>query len=169
MFKSKDIQLLVHLAFQLKAVVIRVNKMFNKITLTYFSFSTGFPVLISRVTDTNAHLLHIGDAILKINNEDISDLTHDQVINKLHGAPGEQVNITVKYMNDMATYLHLTSSKLKSAESMTRNSMTIPRTSSTKHRQDLHRLSAEYPSECHTKRQLSMTSIDQEKVRTIRY
>ena len=134
----------------------------TKKTLSYFSILTGFPVLISRVTDTIAHLLHIGDAILRINNEDISDLTHDEVITKLRDTPGDQINLTVKYMNDMVTYLNLTSPKVKSTM---QNNSTVSRTSSTKNR---NHLSAEYLSECHIdikQQSLSLTSIDQEQVK----
>jgi hypothetical protein len=133
-------------------------------------FLSGFPIIISRLLDTNAHLLHIGDAILNINNEDISDLTHDQVINKLRDTSGDQVNLTVKYMNNIATYLHLTEPKFRSSVPIVQSSLTLRRRCLTKDRQDQKRRSAEYPSEYHnhTKQQRwSLIGSDQQKVRKL--
>ncbi|UJR38012.1 hypothetical protein I4U23_030694 [Adineta vaga] len=115
---------------------------------------TGFPVLISRVVYTNAHLLHVGDAILSINNEDISNLTHDEVITKLRNISTDQVNLTVKYMNHMAPYLHSTSSTIRSAFSsvpqfIPPTSYTLPTSASVRMRRQKNRLSAEYPSRYH--------------------
>ncbi len=123
---------------------------------------TGFPVLISRVLDINTHLLHIGDAILAINDEDISNLTHDQVITKLRDISGDQVHLTIQYMNNMATYLHLTSPKLQPSISITSNSMILPRKSYQ------NRWSAEYPFESRRnikQKHLSLTMTDQQQVR----
>ncbi|CAF0922202.1 unnamed protein product [Rotaria sp. Silwood1] len=114
---------------------------------------TGFPVLISRVVYTNAHLLHVGDAILSINNENISTLTHDEVITKLRDASGDQVNLTVQYMNDMAPYLHSTTgtarSSLSSVIPTVQTSFTLPTPSSVRIRRQQNRMSAEYPSRYH--------------------
>ncbi|CAF3017854.1 unnamed protein product [Rotaria sp. Silwood2] len=114
---------------------------------------TGFPVLISRVVYTNAHLLHVGDAILSINNENISTLTHDEVITKLRDTSGDQVNLTVQYMNDMAPYLHSTTSTARSSLSSiiptVQTSFTLPTSSSVRLRRQQNRMSAEYPSRYH--------------------
>ncbi|CAF0991416.1 unnamed protein product [Adineta ricciae] len=106
---------------------------------------TGFPILISRVLDGSADLLNIGDAILSINDEDITNSTHDQVINQLHDTPGGQVTLTVKYMKEMATYLHLTTEK--SRPSVLHSSLTLPRRYLIRDTQEQKRLSAEYPLE----------------------
>jgi hypothetical protein len=140
--------------------------------LFYFSLS-GFPVLISRVVYTNAHLLHVGDAILSINNENISNLTHDQVINKLRDAPGDKVNLTVKYMNDMAPYLRSTTSTARSSiltvEPPMQTSFTLPTPSSARIRRQQNRMSAEYPSGYHRpgkqQQRLSLMLSDQQNVR----
>ncbi|CAF0872193.1 unnamed protein product [Rotaria sordida] len=110
---------------------------------------TGFPILISRVRDVNAHLLNIGDAILNINNEDISDLTHDQVITKLRNISNNQVNLTIKYMNNMAIYLFLTSSKSRTSKSIIQNGLKIRKLSSTKIKQDQKYRSKNYSSKYH--------------------
>lgn len=113
--------------------------------------------------------MHIGDAILKINNEDISDLTHDQVVTKLHDASGDQINLTIQHMNNMAIYLHLTIPKLRSSVAITQNSLTLPRTSA-KIRRDQNRMSAEYPSECRSyvkQNRLSLRMADQQEVKNI--
>ncbi|CAF3088825.1 unnamed protein product [Rotaria socialis] len=114
---------------------------------------TGFPVLISRVVYTNAHLLHVGDAILSINNENISTLTHDEVIQKLRDTSGDQVNLIVKYMNDMAPYLSSASATARSSFSslmpMTQTSYTLPTSHSVRLRRQQNRMSAEYPSRYH--------------------
>ncbi|CAF4328231.1 unnamed protein product [Rotaria sp. Silwood2] len=125
---------------------------------------TGFPVLISRVSDVNALLLNIGDAILNINNEDISDLTHDQVITKLRNISDNQVNLTVKYMNNMATYLFLTSS---TSTASVQNCLKLRQLSSTKIRRNQKYTSKEHSSEYHdhTKQQcLQLTVSHQQKV-----
>ena len=90
-------------------------------------------------------LLNIGDAILSINDEDITTSTHDQVINQLHDTPGGQVTLTVKYMKEMATYLHLTTEK--SRPSVSHSSLTLPRRYLIRESQEQKRLSAEYPLE----------------------
>ncbi|CAF4677704.1 unnamed protein product, partial [Rotaria socialis] len=124
----------------------------NSITRS-FGFSikggsdTGFPILISRVLDINAHLLNIGDAIFKINNEDISNLTHDQVISKLRDVRNNHVNLTIKYMNNMATYLRLTSQKFRPSVSILQNYLTIPNILSNRARRDQKVRSAIYPYE----------------------
>ncbi|CAF1256143.1 unnamed protein product [Adineta steineri] len=125
---------------------------------------TGFPILISRVLHNNTHLLNIGDAILNINNEDISNLTHDQVINRLHDASGDQVHLTVKYMNDMATYLHLTAEKHRSSSvQATSNDLTLPRRYLTNEIHDQKRMSAEYSSENTKDKRWSLLASDQQK------
>ncbi|CAF0910314.1 unnamed protein product [Rotaria sordida] len=114
---------------------------------------TGFPILISRVAYTNAHLLHVGDAILSINNENILNLTHDEVITKLRDVSGDQVNLTVQYMNDMAPYLHSTTTTARSSLSsiipIVQTSFTLPTSSSVRLRRQQNRMSAEYPSSYH--------------------
>jgi hypothetical protein len=155
--------------------VIRVNEENNKIIIVYIFFSlTGFPVLISRVVYTNAHLLHVGDAILSINNENISNLTHDEVINKLRAASGDQVNLTVQYMNNMAPYLRSTTSTARSSLStiippVQTTSFTLPTPSSVRIRRQQNRMSAEYPSGYHRpgkqQQRLSLMLSDQQKVR----
>jgi hypothetical protein len=140
----------------------------------FFFLLTGFPVLISRVVYTNAHLLHVGDAILSINNESISNLTHDQVINKLRDASGDQVNLTVQYMNNMAPYLRSTTSTARSSIStvmppLVHTSVTLPPPSSVRIRRQQNRMSAEYPSGYHRpgkqQQRLSLMLSDQQKVR----
>jgi len=132
-------------------------------------FRIGFPVLISRVIDTNSHLIQIGDAILNINNDDISDLTHDQVITKLRDVPGDKVNLTIQYMNDMATYLCITTPKLRSSlTTIKQNSLTLPRVSSANIRRNRNRLSAQYSSEYRSnikQQRLSLAITDQREVR----
>jgi hypothetical protein len=157
------------LVFGLKVEVILVNEIYTTKQKLLF-FLSGFPIFISRLLDTNAHLLHIGDAILNINNEDITDLTHDQVINKLRDASGDRVNLTVKYMNNIAAYLHLTEPKFRSSVPVVQSSLTIRRRCLTKNTQDQKRRSAEYPSEYqnHTKQQRwSLIGSDQQKVRKL--
>jgi len=125
------------------------------------------------VVYTNANLLHVGDAILSINNENISNLTHDQVINKLRDAPGNQVNLVVKYMNDMAPYLRSTTSTSRSSLStvipQVQTSFTLPTPSSVRIRRQQNRMSAEYPSGYHRpgkqQQRLSLMLSDQQKVR----
>lgn len=133
---------------------------------------TGFPVLISRVVYTNAHLLHVGDAILSINNENISNLTHDQVIKKLRDIPGEHVQMTVQYMNNMAPYLCSTTSTARSSLSvgvspLAQTSFTLPTPISSRIRRSQNRMSAEYPSGYHRpgkqQQRLSMMLSDQQK------
>jgi hypothetical protein len=122
---------------------------------------------------TNANLLHVGDAILSINNENISNLTHDQVINKLRDTPGNQVNLVVKYMNDMAPYLRSTTSTSRSSLStiipQVQTSFTLPTPSSVRIRRQQNRMSAEYPSGYHRpgkqQQRLSLMLSDQQKVR----
>ncbi|CAF2110438.1 unnamed protein product [Rotaria magnacalcarata] len=127
----------------------------NSITRS-FGFSikggsdTGFPILISRVLDINAHLLNIGDAIFNINNEDISNLTHNQVISKLRDARNNQVNLTIKYMNNMATYLRLTSHKFRPSISILQNYLTTPNILSNRMRRDQKARSAIYSYEHHS-------------------
>ncbi|CAF1427337.1 unnamed protein product [Adineta ricciae] len=117
--------------------------------------NTGFPVLISRVVYTNAHLLHVGDAILSINNEDISNLTHDEVITKLRTISNDQVDLTVKYMTNMAPYLQSTPSTIRSSlsssvvPSIPPTSFTLPTSASVRMRRQKNRLSAEYPCRYH--------------------
>ena len=137
---------------------------------------TGFPVLISRVVYANAHLLHVGDAILSINNEDISNLTHDQVMTTLRDISGDQVNLTVKYMNNMAPYLHSTSttarSSLLSVVPTVQTSFTLPTSSSVRMRRQQNRMSAEYPSRYHHRpgkqlQRLSLMLSDHQQVRML--
>ena len=121
--------------------------------LAFFYDSTGFPVLISRVVYTNADLLHVGDAILSINNENIAHLTHDQVITKLRDLTGDQVTLTIQYMDDMAPYLHSTTGTARSSTLSTISpapmSFTLPTSSSIRVRRQQNRMSAEYPSGYH--------------------
>lgn len=140
----------------------------------FFLFFTGFPVLISRVIYTNAHLLHVGDAILAINNETISNLTHDQVMDKLRDISGEQVHLTVQYMNEMAPYLRSTTSTARSSIStamptVVQTSFTLPTQSAGRIRRQQNRMSAEYPSGYHRpgkqQQRLSLMLSDQQKVR----
>lgn len=142
----------------------------------FFSFfvSTGFPILISRVIYSNAHLLHVGDAILAINNENISQLTHDQVIKKLRDTSGEQVHLIVQFMNEMAPYLRSTTSTVRSSIStgmpiVPQTSFTLPTPSSVRIRRQQNRMSAEYPSGYHRpgkqQQRLSLMLSDQQKVR----
>lgn len=134
---------------------------------------TGFPVLISRVVYNNAHLLHVGDAILAIDNETTSNLTHDQVIKKLRDVSGEQVHLIVQFMNDMAPYLHSTTSTARSSIStgmtVPQTSFTLPTPSSVRIRRQQNRMSAEYPSGYHRpgkqQQRLSLMLSDQQKVR----
>jgi hypothetical protein len=137
---------------------------------------TGFPVLISRVVYTNAHLLHVGDAILSINHEDISTFTHDQVITKLRNTSGDQLNLTVKYMNNMAPYLHSTSTTTRSSfssviPSTVQTSFTLPTSSSVRMRRQQNRMSAEYPSRYHRpgkqQQRLSLMLSDHQQVRIL--
>ena len=135
---------------------------------------TGFPVLISRVVYTNAHLLHVGDAILSINSEDTSNLSHDEVITRLRNISGDQVNITVKYMNDMAPYLRSSATTARSSLSSmlppAPTSYTLPTSSSVRMRRQQNRLSAEYPSRYHRpgkqQQRLSLMLSDQLQVST---
>ncbi|CAF5131254.1 unnamed protein product, partial [Rotaria magnacalcarata] len=130
-----------------------------------------FPVIISRVVYTNAHLLHVGDAILSINSENISTLTHDEVIQKLRDTSGDQVNLIVKYMNDMAPYLSSASATARSSFSslipMTQTSYTLPTSHSVRLRRQQNRMSAEYPSRYHRpgkqEQRLSLMLSDQRK------
>ncbi|UJR08251.1 hypothetical protein I4U23_012524 [Adineta vaga] len=113
-------------------------------------FDTGFPILISRVLDSSANSLNIGDTILSINNEDVSSLNHDQVINKLRDTPGNQITLTVKYMKEMATYLQLSTKKSRptSTSLVIHNSLTLPRKYLIQDKkQEQKRMSAEYPLE----------------------
>ena len=138
----------------------------------FFSL-TGFPVLISRVVYNNANLLHVGDAILSINNENVSNLTHDQVMTKLRDASDNEVHLTVKYMNNMAPYLHSTTSTARSSLSSliptVQTSFTLPTSSSVRIRRQQNRMSAEYPSGYHRpgkqQQRLSLMLSDQQKVR----
>jgi hypothetical protein len=137
----------------------------------------GFPVLISRVIYANSHLLHVGDVILCINNETISHLTHDQVMSKLLETGTEPVSLTVRYMNDMAPYLHSTTGTARSSLSSSMlpapapTSFTLPTSSSIRVRRKQNRMSAEYPSGYHRASQqprqqrLSLMLSNQEKVR----
>ncbi|CAF0754561.1 unnamed protein product [Adineta steineri] len=165
---NKDIQTIVS-----RNVTLRRHPTTNS-----FGFSikggcdTGFPVLISRVVYTNAHLLHVGDAILSINNEDTSNLTHDQVITKLRNISGDQVNLTVRYMNDMAPYLHSTSTTARSSLSSSimptvKTSFTLPTSASVRMRRQQNRMSAEYPSGYHRpgkqQQRLSLMLSDQQQ------
>jgi len=146
---------------------------------------TGFPVLVSRVVYGNSHLLHVGDAILSINSESISHLTHDQVISQLRDASGDQVTLTVQYMSDMAPYLSSTTSTVRSSQSAggpvamatpvisppltVPTSFTLPTSSSirVRRRQQKNRMSAEYPSGYHRpskqQQRLSLMLSHQEK------
>jgi hypothetical protein len=131
----------------------------NRSNSYFYFFCTGFPVLISRVLDMNAHLLHIGDAILAINNEDISNFTHDQVITKLRDISSDQVNLKIQYMDNMATYLHLTSPK----PSIAPKSMILPRKSYP------NRWSADYSAKTRSsvrqRKHLSLVMTDDRQVR----
>lgn len=135
--------------------------------------SVGFPVLISRVSYSNARLLHIGDAIVSINNENIAHLAHEQVMAKLREASGDHVDLTVKYMNNMAPYLHSTTSTARSSLSLVRAAAqtryTLPTPSSVRVRRQQNRMSAEYPSGSHRtgkqQQRLSLMLSDQQKVR----
>jgi hypothetical protein len=154
-------------------VVILVKKNNRVIFIIFFLSLTGFPVLISRVVYVNAHLLHVGDAILSINNENIASFTHDQVMTKLRDASGDQVNLTVKYMNNMAPYLQSTTATARSSMSSiiptAQTSFTLPTSSSVRIRRQQNRMSAEYPSGYHRpgkqQQRLSLMLSDQNKVK----
>jgi hypothetical protein len=86
-------------------------------------------------------------------------MTHDQVITKLQDASGNQVQLIIKHMNNMARYLHLTSTKLSSS---------LPKIPSAKTRRDHNRKSAEYPSEYYhqiKQQRFSLILSDEQKVR----
>ena len=140
-------------------------------------FIAGFPVLISRVVYANTHLLHVGDAILSINNENIAHLTHEQVMSKLCETGSEPVSLTVRYMNDMAPYLHSATGTARSSLSSSiipapqPTSFTLPTSTSIRVRRKQNRMSAEYPSGYHRaskqprQQRLSLMLSNQEKVR----
>lgn len=169
---SNDIQQHIHSDFQSKVEVTQVRK--KNVSFLHSRLFTGFPILISRVIYTNAHLLHVGDAILAINNEIISNLTHDQVMEKLRDITGEQVHLTVQYMNEMAPFLHSTTSTARSSIStvmpatITQTSFTLPTPSAVRIRRQQNRMSAEYPSGYHRpgkqQQRLSLLLSDQQKV-----
>ena len=146
------------------------------VLFTSLLFVAGFPVLISRVVYANSHLLHVGDAILSINNEAISHLTHDQVMSKLsETSHDEPVTLTVRYMNDMAPYLHSTTGTARSSLSASMpapapTSFTLPTSAAIRVRRKQNRMSAEYPSGYHRaskqprQQRLSLMLSNQEKV-----
>jgi len=68
---------------------------------------SGFPVFISRLQKSNVNLLNLGDVILAINHEDISSLTHQQVISKLHQITNKKISLTVQFRNDLAKYFDI--------------------------------------------------------------
>ncbi|KAH3897491.1 gamma-2-syntrophin-like [Dreissena polymorpha] len=67
------------------------------------------PALISRIIPDQAaartQQLFVGDAILKVNEESIEGLSHDQVIEVLKSA-GDHVTLTVKYFKPAAVFLN---------------------------------------------------------------
>ena len=77
--------------------------------------SLGLPVVISRVGSLENSSIRVGDAILSVNNENISQWTHQQVIAALRDPLANQVQLTVRYLNDIAGYLSITSSKCRSS------------------------------------------------------
>ena len=72
-------------------------------------------MLISRVVSRKNPSIRVGDAILSINNENISSWTHQQVITALRDPLANQVQLTVRYLTDIAGYLSVTSSKCRSS------------------------------------------------------
>lgn len=118
--------------------------------------------------------MRIGDAILSINDETISNLTHDQVIKKLREVTGDQVTLKVQFLDDMAPYLHSASGTTRSSTTSivapAPTSFTLPTSSSIRirRRQQQNRMSAEYPSGYHRpskqQQRLSVMLSNQQKV-----
>lgn len=107
---------------------------------------------------------------MSINNDDISNLNHDQVIKILRDLSDDHVHLTVQYMKNMATYLHLTSQKFRPSESIIQNCLTIQGFFSNRNRRDQRCKSAIYPSEYQdpTKQLHTLpTMINEQKVRNI--
>lgn len=72
-------------------------------------------MVVSRVVALTNPSIRVGDAILSINNENISQWTHQQVITALRDPLIDQVQLTVRYLNEIAGYLSITSSKCRSS------------------------------------------------------
>ena len=72
-------------------------------------------MLISRVVSTTNPSIRVGDAILSINQENISHWTHQRVMTALRDAPTKRVQLTVRYLKEIADYLSITSAKCRSS------------------------------------------------------
>lgn len=69
------------------------------------------------------------------------------MIMKLRDISDDQVNLTIQYMNDIATYLRLNSPKRRSSVVITQNSLTLPSRSSAKNRRNRLSLTMTDPQE----------------------
>lgn len=75
----------------------------------------GIPVLISSVTSSLSDLLHVGDAILSINNEDVTQSTHENVLQRLRDRTIDRLVLTVVYFTELVPYLYITRAKTRSS------------------------------------------------------
>ena len=72
-------------------------------------------MLISGISASLADLLHVGDAILSINDEDVTRSTHETVIERLRDRKIDRMVLTVAYFTELVPYLYISRSRSRSS------------------------------------------------------